>query len=117
LLNAAEAFMIESLTAYVLENVQVQFEKDKDLVFAYYNRGDQSRLAIADFIKSDFEAMVAQKCFARLSSNIMTPEALIEILSSNDLVTETEDAVCEVVDQYISFNEKIEAHQKEQLFI
>lgn len=39
LLNAAEAYMIEALTTFVLENVQVQFEKDKDLVFAYYNRG------------------------------------------------------------------------------
>jgi len=116
LLNAAEAYMIEALTTFVLENVQVQFEKDKDLVFAYYNRGDQSRLAIADFIKSDFEAMVAQKCFSRLSSSIMGPDALCEILSSNDLVTETEDAVCDVIEQYLDFNQNLELQDKEKLF-
>jgi len=104
LLDGAELFAVEGLTRYILELVQTQLDSNKDLIFAYFNRGHESRLACTEYIRDNFSELVEGGCFKRLQVTILAPETLCEILSSDSLATKHEDEVCTAVISYINNN-------------
>jgi len=106
LLDGAEMYAIEGLTRFILDIVQSQLDTDKDLIFIYFNRGHESRLACTEYIRDNFSELVENGCFERVGVDMLPPLVLYEILSSDMLNTKREDDVCKAAQSYITNNLK-----------
>jgi len=105
------------LQSLILEMVQTQLDCNKDLIFAYFNRGHESRLACTEYIRDNFSELVDEGCFKRLHVTDLPPETLYEILSSDSLSTKHEDDVCTAVISYINNNKNALNFEQTRLLI
>eukprot|EP01124_Arcella_intermedia_P003498 TRINITY_DN11935_c0_g1_i1.p1 TRINITY_DN11935_c0_g1~~TRINITY_DN11935_c0_g1_i1.p1 ORF type:complete len:454 (-),score=86.84 TRINITY_DN11935_c0_g1_i1:93-1454(-) len=116
LLDASEVFLVEGLTKYILDLIQEQLDSEKDMIFLYFNRGKESRLASSDYIMNNFSDLVASGCFERLKSGVLSPEGLVGILEQDELASKKEDDVLVAVIEYCKGNPGLTALQKRGLF-